>query len=78
MYTVRTDDPLRSPLTSSLGLPGALARVEALAQAARDQLHAGAEGHRDFWLRLVVTDPAGREVAWSATTGRPGHPPPLT
>lgn len=76
MYLVRLDDQDRHLLTSSATLSGALFHSDLLAQEVHRQLARSGEGHSNFWLRLVVTDPAGHDVAWSATDGGPGHPLP--
>ena len=76
MYLVRIDDPTRHLLASSATLSGAQLHSELLAQEVHRQLARSGEGHGRFWLRLVITDPAGRDVAWSATNGGPGHPLP--
>lgn len=74
MYLIRTDDNVQQLLGTAGSLPGALEQTDRLAAAVHRQLERNGEGHKTFWLRLVVTDPAGQDVAWSATNGGPGHP----
>jgi hypothetical protein len=71
---IRTDDDVQQLLATAGSLPGALEQTDRLGAAVHRQLERNGEGHKSFWLQLVVTDPAGQDVAWSATNGDPGHP----
>ena len=71
------DHPSQRLLASSATLVGALHHSNLLARQTHGQLARNGEGHGRFWLRLVVTDPTGRDVAWSAPNGGPGHPLPV-
>lgn len=74
MYLIRTDDDAQQLLAAAGSLLGALEQTDRLGAAVHRQLERNGEGHERFWLRLVVTDPTGQAVAWSATNGGPGHP----
>ncbi len=74
-FTVHLDqdgDPQRASCPT---LPAAHRATEHITALTTEQLHRNGEGHSQFWLHLLIRDPAGQIAGYVATpANREPHP----